>query len=362
MRNKLVRTIFLGREAGLASRQLHLPHESAASSSASILGQVFSKLTPLTSAPAAESIQNAANPIGVPVGGAATEVFDAVSKNLERLRTVTETQVSETRANTTAISTNTAAKEATQALSAVSKASGGLLSGFTALPLVSGLLSLFGGGSNTPRQQPLTRYIPPGPLNFDNTVNDGSAGGTTIERASYDQFGNPRTALSALSPIPDYSSLVATARGTMGDGSTVQQGTGSAPAGISEKALATGFRTGLNSCHGQYSSHGQPIVSRQEPRHCPGGKRGHVEYAFDQRCRQRPVTMFIFPDAVSRLVFQYPTTKQVTFSTQIARFLGGGEQRYPIAAALNRWRAKPALLPDNELAVTHHVFRACRRK
>lgn len=60
--------------------------------------------------------------------------------------------------------------------------------------------------------------------------------------------------------------------------------------------------------------------------------------------------MFTFPDALSRLIFQYPTKKQVTFSAQVLHFLGGGEQVYPISTGLRQWHAQPTLLPDNEMS------------
>lgn len=66
--------------------------------------------------------------------------------------------------------------------------------------------------------------------------------------------------------------------------------------------------------------------------------------------------MFTFPDAISRLVFQYPTKREVTFSTQVIRFLGGSEQRYPIASALRQWQAQPVLLPDKELRELESFF------
>ena len=66
--------------------------------------------------------------------------------------------------------------------------------------------------------------------------------------------------------------------------------------------------------------------------------------------------MFTFPESVSKLVFQYPTEKQVTFSAQVLRFLGGGEQRYAIANAARHWKAQPVLLPDKEMSELAEFF------
>ena len=58
-------------------------------------------------------------------------------------------------------------------------------SGLGIVPLVSGLLGLFGGGSSSP--PPLERYIMPDRLYFT-----GAETGGAIGNADYDQFGMPR--------------------------------------------------------------------------------------------------------------------------------------------------------------------------
>ena len=57
--------------------------------------------------------------------------------------------------------------------------------------------------------------------------------------------------------------------------------------------------------------------------------------------------MFIFPEAVSRQVFQYPTNRENRIAAQILRFVGGNEQRYAISSALKSWRVQPTLVPDD---------------
>jgi hypothetical protein len=57
--------------------------------------------------------------------------------------------------------------------------------------------------------------------------------------------------------------------------------------------------------------------------------------------------MFTFPDAVSRVVFQYPTSRQTRFVNQVLGFVGGKEQRYGISGLpLRQWDIQPAFLGD----------------
>jgi hypothetical protein len=74
-------------------------------------------------------------------------------------------------------------------LSLVSSIFGG---GLGAIPLVSGLLDLFGGGSSEP--PPLEKYVKPDQLNF--TGADTPDG---VEDADYDQYGMPRLYTDATS-------------------------------------------------------------------------------------------------------------------------------------------------------------------
>ncbi len=57
--------------------------------------------------------------------------------------------------------------------------------------------------------------------------------------------------------------------------------------------------------------------------------------------------MFIFPEAVLRQLFQYPTNRENRISAQILRFVGGSEQRYAISGALKTWKLQPALVTDD---------------
>ena len=145
---------------------------------------------------------------------------------------MTENQIVQTQANTAALTTNTTAKSVSQAVSSVSSATGGLLSGLTSLPIISGLLQLFGGGSNSKTTQPpLPKYSAP-PTAYFNTSTKGGINGEETQNTSYDRFGNPRITQFSSSPsVPDYSSLLAIARSSVGEGQnavSIATGTGGA--------------------------------------------------------------------------------------------------------------------------------------
>ena len=57
--------------------------------------------------------------------------------------------------------------------------------------------------------------------------------------------------------------------------------------------------------------------------------------------------MFTFPQEIASSVFQYPTSRETHFVTQVLAFVGGKEQRYALSGApLRIWTAKPTLLDD----------------
>ncbi len=75
--------------------------------------------------------------------------------------------------------------------SALSFASKAFESGLGLVPLVTGLMGLFGGGSSAP--PPLTKYVMPQRLNFT-----GADTGSGIGEANYDQMGVPRASGAAI--------------------------------------------------------------------------------------------------------------------------------------------------------------------
>ena len=67
--------------------------------------------------------------------------------------------------------------------------------------------------------------------------------------------------------------------------------------------------------------------------------------------------MFTFPESLLKIAFQYPTTRQHHFVTQVLRFVGGAEQRYGIAGTpLRRWEAKSSVLGNDAYQVLADFF------
>jgi hypothetical protein len=96
----------------------------------------------------------------------------------------------------------------TSPLSLVSSFLGG---GLGMIPLVGGLLSLFGGGSSEP--QPLEKYVKPDQLYFT-----GADVGGSVQDADYDQYGMPRLSSDATSGSTTQSGTSSVAATTSGSG------------------------------------------------------------------------------------------------------------------------------------------------
>ena len=125
----------------------------------------------------------------LPQGAAAfADTLSELTRNLGNLVPASQLQAEALLANTQAIAQNTTAHStgATSALTQVaSTLTGGLLGGLS--PILSGLMSLFGGGgSSTPA--PLTTYIPPPSLQFQ----AANGPGATVQGTDYGQSGASR--------------------------------------------------------------------------------------------------------------------------------------------------------------------------
>jgi hypothetical protein len=123
--------------------------------------------------------------------GAFADTLTALTNNLGNLVPASQLQAEALLANTQAITQNTTAhgSSAAGALDTAgqvaSTLTGGLLGSLS--PILSGVLSLFGGGgSSTPT--PLTTYIPPPSLQFQ----AANGPGATVQGADYGQSGAPR--------------------------------------------------------------------------------------------------------------------------------------------------------------------------
>lgn len=122
-----------------------------------------------------------------------TAALKDTAQGFTQWRTAAQAQADAVTLNTAALQANTAGKAAGNLLSKASSFLGG---GLGALPLVSGLLGLFGGGPKT--TPALSRYLAPPSLSVQNSVDAaGSAG-----QAVYDQYGMPRTASSGTTSPP----------------------------------------------------------------------------------------------------------------------------------------------------------------
>lgn len=65
-----------------------------------------------------------------------------------------------------------------------------------------------------------------------------------------------------------------------------------------------------------------------------------------------------FPTLKTGAVLQYPAQKRVAFSTTIARFMDGSEQRFPAYhAPLHRWIIRLDMLDETELHELREFFR-----
>lgn len=67
--------------------------------------------------------------------------------------------------------------------------------------------------------------------------------------------------------------------------------------------------------------------------------------------------MASFPALKTGAVAQYPSDRTTRFSTQVLRFLDGGEQRFRVfGAPLKKWLIRLELLDDQELAGLEEFF------
>lgn len=133
-----------------------------------------------------------------PSAGGLGEALTELTRNLGNLVPAGQLQAEALLANTQAIVQNTTAHgggAASTVSQVVSTLTGGLLGGLS--PILSGVMSLFGGGgSNTPT--PLTTYIPPPSIQFQAANGPGSA----VEGADYGQSGAPRAISNTPQSMP----------------------------------------------------------------------------------------------------------------------------------------------------------------
>jgi hypothetical protein len=100
-------------------------------------------------------------------GGSDSSSLADASNEISQLRTAYQQQTQLIAANTQALQSNTSSQSSQSVGSTIGNVASGFLGGSLGLlsPIVSGIMSLFGGGNSTPA--PLTTYTPPPPVSID---------------------------------------------------------------------------------------------------------------------------------------------------------------------------------------------------
>ena len=127
------------------------------------------------------------------------EQLAQLTQGISYLTPASEMQAQALLANTQALAENTTAHSAGGVASALggiaSTLTGGLLS---VSPILSGIMSLFGGGGSS-TQPPLTPFYLPPTVNFQEAIAAGP-GGPQLPGADFGQNGQPRTMTQAPAP------------------------------------------------------------------------------------------------------------------------------------------------------------------
>lgn len=135
---------------------------------------------------------------------ALSDQLTTITSQLQELQTINQSQMQSIEANTSAVSANTSTKGSGTGASAAGSVGNTLLNvlglGSGLSPLISGLVSLFGGGGSS-QTTAVTPYIQPLPVNLQAGFSGSSAGGAS--GVDYGEGGTPRqtTAASAQQQI-----------------------------------------------------------------------------------------------------------------------------------------------------------------
>ena len=111
--------------------------------------------------------------VGVSSSSDLSTSLSQAGQQIAQLQAAYQQQAALIQANTQAIQGNTSAQNARSALGTAGGVASSLLGGLGLLsPIISGIASLFGGGSPAPK--PLPIYTPPPPVSISGTVNAGA--------------------------------------------------------------------------------------------------------------------------------------------------------------------------------------------
>ena len=136
--------------------------------------------------------------------GALSNQLTTITSQLQELQTINQAQMQSIEANTSAVTANTSTKGSSTGASTAGSVGNTLLNvlglGSGLSPLISGLVSLFGGGGSS-QTTAVTPYIQPLPVNLQAGFSGSTAGGAS--GVDYGEGGQPRqtTAASAQQQI-----------------------------------------------------------------------------------------------------------------------------------------------------------------
>jgi hypothetical protein len=125
----------------------------------------------------------------------ANEAMRALTVQIDALRGVYQTQVSQTSENTAAVAQNTRARATetlTTAANIARSASSALGGGLSFVPLISGIAKLFGSGGGAQELPALPKFALPAAVDLEGGINRG--GTSPVAEVSYGQNGLPRAA------------------------------------------------------------------------------------------------------------------------------------------------------------------------
>ncbi|HML15625.1 MAG TPA: hypothetical protein VK419_01315 [Bryobacteraceae bacterium] len=110
----------------------------------------------------------------------------SLTQQLQQLETVNQEQITSLEQNTQAVTQNSSAKESggTSTAGSVGSTLESVLGfGLGLSPLISGLVSLFGGGGGSSQPAPLVPYVAPLPVSGTAGISASSAGASSVDTA-----------------------------------------------------------------------------------------------------------------------------------------------------------------------------------
>jgi len=129
---------------------------------------------------------------------ALSDQLTTITSQLQELQTINQTQMQSIEANTSAVTANTSTKGSSSGASTAGSVGNTLLNvlglGSGLSPLISGLVSLFGGGGGG-QTTAVTPYIQPLPVNLQAGFNGSTAGGAS--GVDYGEGNQPRQTAAA---------------------------------------------------------------------------------------------------------------------------------------------------------------------